>query len=228
MLNSSTLAGDADHALTRDDYLRERDLLPIFVIVNPLSVAGLTTARMLCGLLIEAEDKVDLLEWMKSSHADEMQSLAIKPKDWGEFDSEPFGPGLFYVQALGSAVWMSQFMRQFSGRSRRGQAGVEADSYGVYGVPTSRRKREEDERRPEMRRLACVGMRNRELAFCGTRLSGTMAAAPRDLNAGPLVGTFNLMEQNVPYSLPEDYYLEAPLQTGMLGIILVTRRSYLS
>ena len=56
LLNSKILAADADHEFVRADLLRERDLLPFF-------------------------GQIDLNEWMRQPHAEEIQSMVIKPKN---------------------------------------------------------------------------------------------------------------------------------------------------
>ena len=85
------------------------------------------------------------------------------PKNWEEFDSDPFGPGLFYVMSLANAAWMPQFVRQSFGRVARARANLAQDTYGVYRVPTSERKRHEDERQPEETNFR---IRNEEQGAC--------------------------------------------------------------
>lgn len=185
------------------------DQLPIQI--DPLACAGMVDHKTLLSFRIEDSDNVGLAEFIRDGRADAIANIALAPESWDTFDEAPHSAELNVKLTICNAIFGTQFARKEARRSRP-SADQAPDSFEIKGVPTTRRRRENDHRQPQMRSMPHASQQRRLLELTGDNFSfmanpDDIGVGPRSYPAGPVLGSYNIMAQRVPYSYPNDYYL---------------------
>eukprot|EP00438_Fugacium_kawagutii_P015714 Skav235337 [mRNA] locus=scaffold520:834314:835324:+ [translate_table: standard] len=192
---------------SRDDLTGLADYLPITVSQASVANAYVEGSELPFSKFVGEKDEVDLSEWMRFSRAEELYSLVVRPPDFEEYDRKPYGydnnTKLLYAQIM----FGTQFARREFRRSRVGSPTEGEDSFAVYMYGTSKRKREEDQRRPLSTQHPSADMRSRKMLVVGDQEADATRIRNRTMRGYGRQGAALLERAYTTYDFAMDRYM---------------------
>lgn len=83
--------------LSRDELAAGADFLPLSLLQAASANAQKVDQTLPFAHFVSGKDKVDLSEWLRSRQAEYVYSFVIRPPDFEQYDTKPFGYDLWYA-----------------------------------------------------------------------------------------------------------------------------------